>query len=69
LCVGRKGAFSTTDFATMVPLPPFGPVPLNVARLCQWTWVCAPAPLGPDNHANAAGYYAIAEAFAAVLKP
>ncbi len=63
------GAFSTTDFATMVPLPPFGQVPLNVARVCGWTWVCAPAPLGPDNHANAAGYHAIAEAFAAVLLP
>jgi lysophospholipase L1-like esterase len=64
-----QGAFSTTDFATMVPMPPFGLVPLNVVRLCQWTWVCAPGPLGPDNHANAAGYHAMAEAFAAVLKP
>jgi lysophospholipase L1-like esterase len=64
-----EGAFSTTDFATMVPLPPFGQVPLNVARLCQWTWVCAPAPLGPNNHANAAGYHAMALAFAAVLRP
>ena len=64
-----QGAFSTTDFTTMVPLPPFGKVPLSVVRLCQWTWVCAPTPLGPDNHANAAGYHAMAEAFAAVLKP
>ena len=64
-----EGAFSTTDFTTLVPLPPFGEVPLNVARLCQWTWVCAPAPLGPDNHANALGYHAMAEAFAAVLRP
>jgi len=64
-----QGAFSTTDFTTMVPLPPFGLVPLNVVRLCQWTWACAPAPLGPDNHANAAGYHAMAEAFAAVLRP
>ena len=61
-----QGAFSTTDFTTMVPLPPFGLVPLNVVRLCQWTWVCAPA---PNNHANAAGYHAMAEAFAAVLRP
>ncbi len=64
-----QGAFSTTDFTTMVPMPRFGPVPLNVVRLCQWTWVCAPPPLGPNNHANTAGYYAMAEAFAAVLKP
>lgn len=64
-----EGAFSTTDFTTMEPLPPFGEVPRNVARLCQWTWVCAPAPFGPDNHANALGYHAMAEAFAAVLRP
>jgi lysophospholipase L1-like esterase len=64
-----EGAFSTTDFSTMVPLPPVGVVPLNVARICQWTWICVPAPLGPDNHANAAGYHAMAEAFAAVLEP
>jgi lysophospholipase L1-like esterase len=64
-----EGAFSTTDFTTLVPLPPLGNVPLNVVRLCQWTWVCAPAPLGPDNHANALGYHAMAEAFAAVLRP
>jgi lysophospholipase L1-like esterase len=64
-----EGAFSTTDFTTMEPLAPFGEVPLNVARLCQWTWLCAPAPFGPDNHANALGYHAMAEAFAAVLQP
>lgn len=64
-----EGAFSTTDFTTMAALPSFGEVPLNVARLCQWTWVCAPDPFGPDNHANALGYHAMAEAFAAVLKP
>ena len=64
-----EGAFSTTDFVTTVPLPPFGDVPLNVVRICQWTWICAPPPLGPNNHANAAGYRAMAEAFEAVLLP
>jgi len=62
-----EGAFSTTDFTTTVALPPFGDVPLNVARICQWTWICVPPPLGPNNHANAGGYRAMAEAFAAVL--
>jgi len=38
-----------------------------VARICQWTWMCAPAPLGPDIHANTAGYGVIAKAFEAVL--
>lgn len=56
-------AFSSNDFTTMVDIG-FGPIPLNVARICMWTWVCAPAPLGPDNHANAAGYGVIAGAFA-----
>lgn len=62
-----ESAFSTTDFATIVSLPGAGDVPLNVARICAWTWVCAPAPLGPDNHANADGYAVIAIAFAAEL--
>ena len=56
------GAFSTDD---TTPLP--GGVPLNVARICQWTWMCAPAPLGPDIHANTAGYGVIAKSFEAVL--
>jgi len=59
-------AFSSNNFDTIVNLG-FGPIPLNVARICMWTWVCAPAPLGPDNHANAAGYGAIAGAFAIAL--
>jgi lysophospholipase L1-like esterase len=62
-----EGAFSSTDFATQVTLPGLGLVPLNVARICQWTWVCAPPPLGPDNHANADGYGVIAGAFASAL--
>jgi lysophospholipase L1-like esterase len=38
-------------------------VPVAVARICQWTWMCAPAPRGPDIHANAAGYREIATVF------
>lgn len=63
-----ESAFSTTDFVTQVALPGVGPVPLNVARICQWTWICAPPPLGPNNHANSAGYAAIAQAFFAALQ-
>jgi lysophospholipase L1-like esterase len=61
-------AFSSDDFTTLVSLPGVGEVPLNVARICAWTWVCAPGPLGPDNHANADGYQVIARAFAAKLR-
>lgn len=59
-------AFSSNDFATQVDLG-FGLIPLNVARICTWTWVCAPAPWGPDNHANVAGYGVIAGAYATIL--
>jgi len=62
-----EAAFSSNDFTTQVTLPGVGSVPLNVARICMWTWVCAAPPLGPDNHANRDGYGAIAGAFAAVL--
>jgi lysophospholipase L1-like esterase len=62
-----ESAFSSNDFDTLVSLPGAGTVPLNVARICMWTWVCAPAPLGPDNHANAEGYGVIARAYAAAL--
>ena len=61
-----EGAFSTTDFATKVVSPGFGTIPLNVARICQWTWMCAPSP-GPDIHANTEGYGVIAGAFLKVL--
>jgi lysophospholipase L1-like esterase len=62
-----EGAFSSQDFSTIVNVPGIGFVPLNVARICQWTWVCAPPPLGPNNHANADGYGVIAQAFAVAL--
>jgi lysophospholipase L1-like esterase len=61
------GAFSSNEFGTLVEVPGLGTVPLNVARICQWTWVCAPPPLGPDNHPNATGYSVIAGAFATAL--
>ncbi len=64
-----EGAFATTDFETVVEVEPFGLVPINVARACQWTWAGTPPPLGPDMHANAQGYRVIAEAFARVLLP
>jgi hypothetical protein len=62
-----ENAFSSNDFATQVSLPGIGAVPLNVARICMWTWVCAPPPLGPNNHPNRDGYGVIAGAFAQVL--
>jgi hypothetical protein len=34
-----------------------------VAAICRWTWECATAPRGPNEHANDAGYQLIARAF------
>lgn len=56
-----ESAFSTTDF-TLV-----GGIPLDVLLICQWTWMCASPPLGPDVHPNTAGYGVIAQAFEKAL--
>jgi lysophospholipase L1-like esterase len=40
--------------------------PIDVIRACQWTWMCTPI-LGPDVHANTAGYGVIAQAFVDAL--
>jgi lysophospholipase L1-like esterase len=52
-------AFHTDDFT---PLPVVN-LPANVFLILTWTWMGAPAPLGPDIHANTAGYAVIAVAF------
>ncbi|HET9973612.1 MAG TPA: SGNH/GDSL hydrolase family protein, partial [Streptosporangiaceae bacterium] len=41
------GAFQTSDFGTHGAASP-----RNVTLLCQWTWECAAAPRGPNQHAN-----------------
>jgi lysophospholipase L1-like esterase len=61
-------AFETTNFGDPVKVPGIGSVPRNVARICQWTWACAPPPRGPNQHANAAGYRVIADAILAATK-
>lgn len=61
-------AFSTyASFSQTEELAGAGSVPLPVARLCQWTWACAPAPVGPTDHPNAVGYQQIANAFRAQI--
>jgi lysophospholipase L1-like esterase len=59
-------AFKTTDFTDTVPLDGTT-VPVNVADICGWTWMCAPAPVGPNIHANNTGYSVLAKAFEAKL--
>lgn len=38
-----------------------------VDRACAYTWMCAPAPLGPNLHPNTRGYRVIARAVIAAL--
>jgi len=62
-------AFESDNFTDLVPnpVPPPNDVPINVANICLLTYMCDPPPVGPDIHANAAGYGLIADTFAAVL--
>ncbi len=64
------GAFASDDFTTMVPSslpPPNDQLPLSVANICTFTYQCDAAPVGPDIHANVAGYALIAETMEAAL--
>jgi len=56
-------AFKTYNF---LPVPGED-VPVNVFLVLSWTWMTAPPPFGPDIHPNAAGYAAIAAAFAKTI--
>ncbi len=63
-------AFQSDDFTTLVPsaLPaPNDMLPLNVANICDFTFMCDPAPRGPDIHAKDAGYTLIADTIEATL--
>jgi lysophospholipase L1-like esterase len=63
------GAFATTDFSHPTAVPGMGSLPRNVARICQWTWECAPPPRGPNQHANPAGYRVITGAILKAADP
>jgi lysophospholipase L1-like esterase len=60
------GAFATYDSTDMVAWES-QQIPLNVSRLCSWTWACQTPPSGPNIHANKNGYQVIANAFAAAI--
>ena len=60
------GAFKTYDSTDTVPFAGTT-IPVNVARVCSWTWACTSPPSGPNIHANLNGYAVIAGAFAAVV--
>jgi lysophospholipase L1-like esterase len=56
-----SAAFETTD-TDATALDQRGPVPRDVARICALTWMCAPAPYGPNVHPNDSGYSIISRA-------
>lgn len=63
-------AFQSDDFVTIVPTalpPPNDNLPLSVANICDFTYQCHPDPVGPDIHANTAGYSLIADTIEAIL--
>jgi hypothetical protein len=60
--------FRIEDFTDTVVVPGRGPLPVNVALTCRWTWFCSPKYFG-DPHANATGYRKIAHTFAQELRP
>jgi lysophospholipase L1-like esterase len=61
-------AFSVADVGAafsplnIVALPALD-LPVDLAVICVFTWMCAPAPVGPNIHATAAGYAYIAGVF------
>ncbi len=59
-------AFDSDEFAMTVDTPN-GELPVSVANICDWTYMCDADPRGPDIHANMTGYGVIAAAFDAVL--
>lgn len=61
-----EGAFSATDFDTIVHVRGIGDVPINVARACQWTYACSER-FGHDPHPNTIGYAAMARAWEVAL--
>jgi lysophospholipase L1-like esterase len=56
------GTFQNDNFTPV----PGTTVPTNVALICKWTWMCDPK-LGPNIHANDAGYRVMADAFEAKI--
>jgi len=68
--VADVAAAFLSDNVTLVPFPlpaPNNLVPLNVATICALTYMCVPAPIGPNIHSNPSGYGVIAATFAATL--
>ena len=55
-----------SDVFDMAP-PPNVLLPVSVANICNFTYMCDADPVGPDIHANTAGYALIAETLAKTI--
>jgi hypothetical protein len=70
---GLKVADVATAFGTYKPFSQTttyngrAGVPVAVANICKYTWMCAPKPRGPNIHANKGGYKLIATTFRKAL--
>jgi lysophospholipase L1-like esterase len=60
-------AFDTTDFTDTASFDGTT-VPVNVAEICRLTYMCDPAPVGPDFHTTDAGYALIAKTFEPLIE-
>jgi lysophospholipase L1-like esterase len=60
-------AFKSGDLTDLTTLAGYGSVPVGVARICQWTWMCAAPPKNLNVHANRLGYKVIAQTIYAIL--
>jgi lysophospholipase L1-like esterase len=66
--VAGASAFDSNNYEN-VPFPvPGGVAPRNVALICTLTYMCAPAPVGPNIHANPEGYSVITNAFLEAMR-
>jgi lysophospholipase L1-like esterase len=61
------GKFRIRDFEHKVDVPGRGPLPVNVALACAWTWFCTPRFAG-DPHPNRTGAQKVAEMFERKLR-
>jgi lysophospholipase L1-like esterase len=61
------GTFDSADYTQSAATATNGTQPLDVARICQWTWMCSAQPIGQNVHANATGYKQIAAAYEKII--
>lgn len=59
--------FQIDNFSDTVVVRDRGPIPLNVALTCRWTWFCSEKFFG-DPHPNRVGYRKIAHTFSRKLR-